>query len=368
MSDLKDYQEIKDSIKSVPPLPAFPSDSVRVDSAEGIIQAITEAKSHTTIVIAKGHYQMPCDSLLTASHVTIRGETDNPDDVVLDGGVDGTKPFDDDSPQFKKTGGQSGMLKILRASNVTIANLTIANCPKYGLVYVGGGNVCYLKVYHCTFRNIWARGIKGHGSNPIETESEHPMDTMSDQEFYGVAPKYGEIRHCLFEADKVKTNDQDGFEGDYIAGMDLMGTKHFTIADNTFIGIRGKNGGARGAMFIWQLTENVTVENNHIYHCDKGIALGNPSSRDKRSYHVRNSLVRNNTIIGGSNKAIEIDHGNNVDIVQNTIESTVRKNFVTIQVNHITESSRVTDNTIRLHGEQAFGCDDCVSVENNDVT
>ena len=366
MSDLKDYQNIKDSIKPAPPLP-LPDTFIRVDTAEDIVKAVNEAAAQSTIVIAKGHYQMPCDCLLTASHVTIRGETDNPDDVVLDGGIDGSQAFDDDDDKFKQMGGQQGILKILRASHVTIANLTFANCAKYGLVFVGGGNVRFLSVYHCTFRNVWARGIKGHGSNIVEPEAAHPMDTLSEQDFYAVAPKYGEIRHCLFEADMPKTNEHDSANGDYIAGMDLMGVKHFTITDNTFIGIRGKNGGARGGVFIWQLTDNVTVKNNHFYHCDKGIALGNPSAQDKRPYHVRNSIVQNNVIIGGSNKAIEIDYGNNVDVVQNTIESEIRTAYPSIQMLHIEHIARVTDNHIRLHGEDAFNCDDCVRIENNDV-
>ncbi|NQZ71154.1 MAG: right-handed parallel beta-helix repeat-containing protein [Lentisphaeria bacterium] len=145
--------------------------------------------------------------------------------------------------------------------------------------------------------------------------------------------------------------------------MDLMHLVDWTIADNTFIGIRGKNGGGRGAVFIWVESENVTVENNHFYHCDRSISLGNPSGHGDRRYHIKDSVIRNNTIIGGCNKGIEVDHGINMEISNNTIESDISESHVAIQVVNIQDSAIVKNNTIKLHGGKDYNCDSNVMIQ-----
>ncbi len=363
MSDVPDYDKIIASIKPAPPLPVPTGKVVRVDTPIDIIRAIEDADEGSTILIAKGRYTLPRDCRLCTHRVTVRGETGDREDVVLEFGQE----FNDENPQYKTRMQSPAIIKIIQAREVTIADLTIANSPKYGLLFFGSGRVHDLKVYNVKFHNIWARGIKGTGSYRIDDKAVTHMDVDNDDFREWVRARNGEIRHCLFVADTVKQNDQDGFDADYIAGMDMMNVEGFTIADCTFVGIRGKNGGARGGVFIWQHANNVTVENNHFYHCDKGVALGNPSAQEKRAYHIRDSVIRNNTFVGGSNKAIEVDYGNNVDVIDNTIESEIRKNFVAIQVVHISETAKVANNTIRLHGEEAFKCDDNVVIGDNNI-
>ena len=65
------------------------------------------------------------------------------------------------------------------------------------------------------------------------------------------------------------------FGGDYIAGMDIMNAKNYVIADNVFVGIGGFTGQARGAIFIWNGSEDCTIERNIIIDSDTGICLGN---------------------------------------------------------------------------------------------
>lgn len=360
---MTNYDDLVKSIKPAPPLPAATGKIVRVDTPDMIIRAIEDAEEGTTIVIAKGHYLMPRDCLVTTHHLTIRGETGNREDVVLDSGME----FEDTTPKYSTKIGAPAIIKITHARGVTIADLTVANNPKYGILFLGDGRVHDLKIYNVKFHNIWARGLKGTGAGRVDDHFIEHMDVKTDDWIDWVRPRGGEIRHCLFIADTPKQNDQDGFQGDYIAGMDLMNVDHFTIADCTFIGIRGKNGGGRGSVFIWNHSDNVVVENNHFYDCDKGISLGNPSGQEDKAYHIRNSVVRNNTIIGGSNKAIEIDYGDNIEITNNTIESDIRKQFAAIQVINISNSALVSHNTIRLNGEEPFNCDEKVRIDANDI-
>ncbi len=363
MSDVPNYQDIIQSIKVAPPLPAATGKIVRVDTALDIIRAIEDAEEHSTILIAKGHYMMPRDCMLMTHRVTIRGETGNRDDVILDSGME----FDDTNLKFSTRIGASAIIKITQAREVCIADLTLANNPKYGILFFGDGRVNDLQIYNVKFHNIWARGLKGTGADRIDDKVPEGHDLANHERIEWVRPRNGQVRHCLFVADTVKKNDKDGFDGDYIAGMDLMNVENFTVADCTFIGIRGKNGGGRGSVFIWHLCDNVRVENNHFYHCDKGVSLGNPSGQEKSIYHIRDSVISGNTIIGGSNKAIEVDHGNNVKVINNEIESEIRKGFPAIQMLHISQESLVEGNTLRLHGEEPFNCDDTVTIGENNI-
>ncbi|PCJ62869.1 MAG: hypothetical protein COA79_01715 [Planctomycetota bacterium] len=362
MSDVPDFEKIIKSIKPAPPLPPAEGKVIRVDSPLGIIRAIESAEENTTIIIAKGHYLMPRDCLLTTHRVTIRGETGDREDVILDSDME----FDDTTPKFTTRLGAPAIIKMFQATNITIADLTLANNPKYGLLFLGDGRIHGLKVYNVKFHNIWARGLKGTGADRIDDKlPDIGIELGASERVEWLRPRDGEIRHCLFVADTVKKNDKDGFDGDYIAGMDLMNVDNFTIADCAFIGIRGKNGGARGGVFIWVHSDNVTVENNFFYHCDKGVSLGNPSAHDRRTYHIQSSKIQNNHFIGGSNKAIEVDYGNDVSILNNTIESDIRKDFSAIQVLNMREKALVEGNTIRLHGEEPYNCCDQVTFKDN---
>ncbi|MCJ8331100.1 MAG: right-handed parallel beta-helix repeat-containing protein, partial [Lentisphaeria bacterium] len=306
---------------------------------------------------------MPRDAILTTHNLTVRGETDDYDDVILDGQME----FDDSNLNFRTHIGAPALIKITHASHVTIANLTIANNSKYGILFFGDGRVNNLNIYNLKFHNNWARGLKGTNACAIDDQRTELADydiKSVDHINYG-RPHNGQVRYCLFTADTPKRNDQDGYDGDYIAGMDLMFLSDWTIADNTFIGIRGKNGGGRGAIFIWHDSENVRVENNHFHHCDRAISLGNPVAKERGYYHIQDSVVDQNTIIGGANFAIEVDYGKNIEITANKISSEIRTDYPAISVRDISDSALVKNNTIKSNGNEAISCDENVTLEEN---
>jgi hypothetical protein len=116
----------------------------------------------------------------------------------------------------------------------------------------------------------------------------------------------------------------DEFKGDYIAGIDVMNISGLTIAGNTFKNIVGKNGGGRGGIFIWGQDgcEDVLIENNSIFNCDKGIALGNnsgnPAGNSIGGFYHNRTLIRNNFICDPNQEFIEINRVNDVKIYNNT--------------------------------------------------
>ena len=338
---------------------------VKVNTEAAIIDAIEDAEDGTTIIIAKGHYKMFRDCILTSHRVTIKGETGNREDVILDAEME----YDDGTRKYCTRIGAPAIIKITHARNVTIADLTIANCPKYGILFFGDGNVQSLKIYNVKFHNIWARGLKGTFERNYDDKGmDAPIVPATREHCEHVRPRNGEVRNCLFIADHTKKNDQDQFQGDYIAGMDMMNLKDWVIADNIFIGIKGKNGGARGGIFIWQESENITVENNIFFDCDKGVNLGNPSGKNGREFHIKNGIVRNNIILGGTNKAIEVDYGENIKISGNKISSDVRTEYPAFRVVDILSTALIEKNEITKDNFETYQLDPKVKVEGDIIS
>ena len=351
---------------------------VRVDSSWGIIRAIEDAEEYTTIVIAKGRYIMPRDCILNTHHVCIRGETGNREDVIIDG--------DTEYGQFHKPLstrlGAPALIKIIRARHVTIADLTLTNSPKYGIMFIGDGRVNNLTVHNVKFHNIWARGLKGTGPYRIDhnqySAEEIGYDPVTDEHLQWNRPRHGKVQHCLFVNDHPKRDVVDPDEGNYIAAMDLMAIQDWTISDNVFVGIRGASGRGRGAVFIWVESEDVVVENNVFIHCDKALGIGNPHGSPTGSpgkgangrpspFHVKNFKIRNNTIVGGVNKGIEVHHGDNIDVYDNRICSFERTHFHAIQVLCIQNKARVFNNVIQTDPKDALNVDEQVEVGENQI-
>ena len=350
------------AIPPAPPLPAPEGPVVRVDTAIDIIRAIEDAEEGQTILIAPGRYAMPRDCLLSTHRVTIRGESGNRDDVVLDGGAE----FDDELPRLRTRGAGGALIKIRHARGVTIADLTVANSPKYGIHFFGCGRVQDLLVHNVVFHNIWARGLKGTSAERVDDAWTKHLDGERLERLEWVRPRRGTVRHCLFVADHPKRNLEDGFDGDYIAGLDLMNVADWTITDNLFVGIQGRNGGGRGAVFIWHRADRVTVERNRFIDCDRAVSLGNPSGYETSEYHIHDAVVRANRIDGGCGIGIEIDHGDHVQIVDNTIDSGPDRLHPAIRIRHVGDDVAVTGNRIRHVGE-GIRCPDQVRCSDNRV-
>lgn len=365
-----DYSRIDDmqaQVKAAAALPPASGKVVRVATAWDIIRAIEDAEEHSTIVIAKGRYVMPRDCIINTHHVCIRGETGNREDVILDGDTEYDQHYKPLSTRF----GAPALIKLIRCRHVTIADLTVANSPKYGIMFIGDGRVHDLLIHNVKFHNIWARGLKGTGPYRIDhvqySEEELGYNPGTEEHLEWNRPRRGRVQHCLFINDHPKRDVIDPDEGNYISGMDLMAVNDWVVSNNVFVGIRGASGRGRGAVFIWILSENVRVEDNVFIHCDKAIALGNPHARDRGTHHIRNGVIRGNTIVGGCNKAIEVQYGDAIDISHNWICSSDRTAYHAIQVLDITGKARVCENIIQADPLEPFNVTEAVEVGNNEV-
>jgi hypothetical protein len=297
---------------------------VKVASAEELYRACQGAAEGSTILLAAGTYHLPdLLRLRGLKKVTVRGEAGGRDQVVLDG----SRSRHRELVWFEECDG------------VTVADLTLQNAPVHGFTVKGESNAQRVRIYNCRLRNCWERAIKG--TAPYGKDGK--MATSPDEEVLKVRPAGGRIEYCWIENDHRKL-ETDWTGGDYVGGIDMMWLKDWVISDNVFIGIQGRNAQGRAAIFVWNNSEDVVVERNLVVACDTGIAVGNPSGAAR---HMTRGTLRNNFIVNGSYKAVELARTADCKVYNNTVWSEDASWERTFHVFQGAEGVEVFNNLVR---------------------
>ncbi|OGJ91453.1 MAG: hypothetical protein A2268_00435 [Candidatus Raymondbacteria bacterium RifOxyA12_full_50_37] len=248
------------------------------------------------LYISPGTYQIRTSSVNSALivdsgavNVVIRGLTGNPLDVRFRG--IGFDTRDEDSCKH--------LFGFRDCSKITLAHVTFEDAGFNGISVSPTWEQRNLCIYNVHFYNIGERAIKVSGG---------ALDTERAFE--------GEVKYCYFACDTVHPAGYY-MNGDYIAAIDCMGLGTWVFRNNVFESIRGTTGGGRAAIFIWNHSSNVIVENNIIVNCDRSIAFGNP--QNATSFHVNDGIIRNNFVVAGVGRTMEICDANRVKIYNNTI-------------------------------------------------
>ena len=279
-------------LPQAPPLEAPPADAIQVSTVAELFRAVRDVKPGGTILLADGHYMMPRYFALSTDNVTLRGRSADRDKVILDGA--------------QSRHGE--LVGVTACSGVTIADLTIQNIRHNGFKINSNTGVQKVTIHNCVIHNIWQRGIKGVR---VPAGVEPPTDCR--------------VQYCLFHNDRPKRFSDDStdtaqtFNGNYIGGMDIMNARRWTIANNVFVGIRGRTGEARGAVFLWQGAVDCVVERNVIIDCDTGICLGNSHRVSDDQIHCTHCLVRNNFLTRTPENGILADYTRDCAILHNTV-------------------------------------------------
>lgn len=301
---------------------------ISVATVKELFTAVDKIGRGGTILLADGHYRLPRTLRLSGKQdVTLRSEAHDPDRVILSGrGWDSGARGDD-------------ILQIADCNGITIANLTFTDCRSYGIKVEAENAPRNIHIFNCRFRDIGVRAIKGSaGQDP------------------NVRAVNGSVRYCRFENTRVPPADWL-FGGDYISAIDMMALDGWTFSDNVFQNIKGRNGGARAAIFIWVRSRRVTVERNLIVNCDRGVAFGNPgqSTANRNGEpltYVSDSVIRNNFIVGGPDCGIELWHAQHIKIYHNSIwrpEQNFRRG---IRIGTGTRDTDIANNLV--HGQIQF--------------
>ncbi len=308
-------------LPEAPSLPKPASEVVRVGNVEALFQAVEKAKPGSTIMVEDGHYLLPRTLNLHTDNLTLRGASGDPQKVVLDGA--------------KSQHGE--LVAVTGCSGVTIADLTIQNIRHNGFKLNADKLAQRVTIYHCVVHNVWQRGVKSPFVPDDPQERFHPRGVR--------------IQYCLFYNDRPKqfsddpTDTPQTFGGNYVGGIDAMSCRAWTISDNVFVGIRGRTGSARGAVFLWQDSRDCVVERNVIIDCDSGICLGN-SSRSRFPIHCTGCTVRNNFVTRAPENGILADYTRDCKILHNTIHDPTSRLQRLIRLVHDNEGLVVANNLL----------------------
>lgn len=297
-----DVDAILKTRAKAPALPKPTGKVVRVATIEEFKKALQTVEHGSTILLSDGIYRTDSLLLQDRERITIRSESGNREKVILDGEGMAVK------------GKRHWALALHGTSDFTIADITMRNFD-YGVYIFGDGNVQRPLIHNMKFQNIWVRGVKGTHARWVWDHWDE-AHRHSPEQIEKVLPHDGRIQYCLFVNDRPKENTNDGFGGDYISGIDMACVARWTISDNTFVDIRGHNGGGRGAIFVWMESREVIAERNVIVNCDRGISFGNPSGEPP---HMTRGIVRNNFIVAGARQAIEFHQTADCIACNNTV-------------------------------------------------
>jgi hypothetical protein len=167
-----------------------------------------------------------------------------------------------------------------------------------------------------------------------------------------IRPRGCTIEFCLFSNDRPKRFEDDpadtsrNFDGNYIGGIDVMYPTGWTIRDNVFLGIRGRTGGARGAVFLWHDARDCVVERNVIVDCDSGICLGNSHKPADVAIHCTNVVVRNNFLCRVPENGILADSTRDCAILHNTVHDPRSRLGRLVRLVHDNDGLRVINNLL----------------------
>lgn len=307
-----------------PKAPSFPPPKggvLRVSTVDELFRAAERVGRGGTILIADGHYRMPRRLEIKTNGVTLRGASGRRERVVLDG-----------------EGTLGELLAVTACSDVTIADLTVQNVRWNGIKINSETGVQRLTLHNCILHNIWQRAVKGV--------------KVPEQDRERLRPKGCRVQCCLFYNDRPKRFEDDpadtaeNFGGNYIGGIDVMYVRGWTIRDNVFVGIRGRTGNARGAIFVWHEAEDCVIERNVILDCDSGICLGNSSKPDDVPIHCTRFVVRNNFVTRAPENGILADYTRDCKIVNNTVHDPQSRLGRLIRLVHDNDGLLVANNLL----------------------
>jgi hypothetical protein len=313
--------------------PPSPSSSVIwVNTVSALQSAVANLVSGQTIVIQPGTYNLTSTLYVglnsSLTNVTIRGATDNFNDVVLLG-----HGMDNASYGYVPMG-----ISIWHAQHVTIADLSIGRTYYDPIEIKGDVGASAVTVYHDRLFDAGEQFVK--------------VDPPSS----GVGASNSAVEYTLIEYTAgPPTTDHGGGLG-YTNGIDIHDGQNWTISHNLIRNLHIPDSDVDNlwdpAILIWNHSSNVTVDGNTIINCDRAIAFGlvvRSSGYDNQGGVIRNNFIYqapglfSASRVGSSDGQILVWDSPNTQVLFNTI-LTDGNSTDSIQLRWTTTGAVVTGN------------------------
>ncbi len=251
-----------------PALPAVDSSQtvIPVNSEGALQQAMGSIGNNTTLLLEPGVYHLSNTLWVNSDNVTIRGNSNRCDDVVLEG------------PGMENASGANAVPHGIwtDATNLKVQNLTIRNVYRHAITVNGGGQSP--QIYNVRMADAGEQFVK---VNPLS---------------FGSGVDNGRVEYSVMEyTGSPPTTDHGGGTG-YTNGVDVHAGKGWIIRNSRFENFHTPDNAQNlwnPAILMWNGAEDTLVENNQFIDVDRAIAFG---LLDRAGDH-QGGIIRNNMIV-----------------------------------------------------------------------
>jgi hypothetical protein len=255
---------------SLGPPPPPGANVVWVDTVAELQTAVRNLHSNQTIVIEPGTYNLTETLIVGRSaqvaNVTLRGATDNFDDVVLRGrGME--------NPSY---GSVPHGISVWNAQDVTIANLSVGDVYYHPIDLQGQFGAERVRLYH---NRIFDGGEQLIKSNPGNGGADDCVVEYNLVEYTNGTP----------------VTDHGGGTG-YTGGISAHDVDNWIIRHNVWRDFHTPDTVQfiyNPVVLVWRGSTNTVVEGNTFINCDRAVALGldTLATPDHRGGVIRNNYV-----------------------------------------------------------------------------
>jgi hypothetical protein len=232
-----------------PALPPPSGTTVNVDTVQELVDAVNNATSGVTILVANGTYNLNGAYLrIDTPNVTLRGASGNRDAVVLDGNYQTTE-----------------IIQVV-SSNVTVADLTLREAYDHPI------HVMSSSTAHTTGTLIYNVHIIDPGQQAIKI---NPVDSTHFTDDGEIACSNIELTSQGRE--QIRDNC-------YTGGVDAHQSRGWVVKDNLISGFWCSAGLSEHAVHFWRGSRDTTIERNRLFNNARGVGLGLATSGPGRTY------------------------------------------------------------------------------------
>lgn len=285
-----------------PNLPAVDSSHtvISVNSEGALQQAMGSLGNNTTLLLEPGVYRLSSTLWVNNDNVTIRGNSNNCSDVVLEG------------LGMENAAGANAVPHGIwtDAANFKVQNLTIRDVYFHAVTVNGGAQSP--QIYNVRMADTGEQFVK---VNPLS---------------FGSGVDQGKVEYSVMEyTASPPSTDHGGGGSGYTNGVDVHAGKGWIIRNNRFENFHTPDNAQNlwnPAILMWNGAEDTLVENNQFIDVDRAIAFG---LLDRAGDH-QGGIIRNNMIVmrpnlfsagrrAGSDAAILVWSSPATKVLHNTI-------------------------------------------------
>jgi hypothetical protein len=265
--------------------------TIFVSNAAELYQAVQKANrssSGTDIVLAAGRYNITQRLKFTGSHISLKSLSGDPKSVILSG------------RGMKKTNTTEILIDV-SGSHISLSGFTLEQSANHLIQVRAENNADNFTLSNCVLRDSYEQLLKVSAAHTVEA-------AYADN---------GRIKNCSFE---YTAGIGPQF---YIGGIDAHRSRNWTVDGNTFKNIASPSKHvAEHAIHFWGKSSNITVINNTIEDCDRGIGfgLGHDPIKQTNGGLIENNVIRSTNLSHPyADAGIILEASPNVQIIRNQI-------------------------------------------------